>query len=397
MQPQLTVLLLAATAALAQPLPTLDRAIEAVMAKHRIPGAAVALSENGRVFYTHGYGVADQTTGETVRPEMLFRVGSISKPVTAMAILKLYEDGKLPLDARVFDLLKDYQPLPGRPPLEPALAAITVRQLLTHTAGFDPEVTGFDPLFPPFEEVVALGIPVEGLRDAVISYMLSEPLPHKPGTAQRYSNFGFLLLGRVIETVAGMPYEQYVQQALLAPMGITRMRLGGPLLADRHPDEVRYHDHPGAPLTASFYEPFSEMVPRPYGLTRWELVHSAGGWIASAGDLVRFVSHLDGTLGSSFQPFTMRQMLARPAGVPQDATFWHGFAWLVEPAEGGDYLWFHNGGLAGTYAFLLRVPLSPHRVVTIAAVFNGSPNDEDEEANIDRDMFEAIGGFLLTL
>ena len=117
-----------------------DRIVARTMRDHRIPGAAVAIVRHGRLVYARGFGMADRLHEIPVQPDSLFRIASVSKPITAVAVLKLVEDGRLELDARVFrDLLAGIEP---HPPRDPRMNEITVRDLLRHSGGFDRDRSG---------------------------------------------------------------------------------------------------------------------------------------------------------------------------------------------------------------------------------------------------------------
>src|SRR5690606_27213462 len=109
-----------------------------------------------------------------------------------------------------------------------------------------------------------------------------------PGTQSQYSNFGYCVLGRVIEKISGTTYEDYVQTNILAPLGINTMQLGYNLLANQLPKEVNYYDYPGAPMAVSVYDN-STSVPWPYGGFNLEFMDAHGGWVASAEDLLKLV------------------------------------------------------------------------------------------------------------
>src|SRR5690606_2114854 len=120
--------------------------------------------------------------------------------------------------------------------------------------------------------------------DAIVRYMMGQPLDFDPGTSYAYSSFGYAVLGRIVERITGGSYEQYVKEAVLEPAGATRMRLGRSLLADRAPGEVRYYD----PATVNSVFPGGGAVPVSYGGFNIEAMDAHGGWIASAVDLLRF-------------------------------------------------------------------------------------------------------------
>lgn len=138
------------------------------------------------------------------------------------------------------DILKHKPHLAEGKKLDERQRAITIRQLLEHRSGWDRGVS-FDAMFRPVEFAKMLGIqPPAGPSD-VIRCMLGEPLDFAPGERYAYSNYGYCLLGRVIEQVTGKPYDDYVKAEVLAPLSIRTMRLGKTRLDDRQQDEVRYY------------------------------------------------------------------------------------------------------------------------------------------------------------
>ena len=203
-----------------------------LMARWQLPGGQVALAKDGRLVLNRGYGLADVERGEPVQPTSLFRIASVSKAITAVAILTLVDAGTLALDDTVFPLLA-FAP-PPHATMDPRLATITVQDLLVHAGGWD-SAQSFDPQGLPFSRTAAAMVGLADPAEAatIVRFMLGEPLDFDPGTRQAYSNFGFNVLGRVIEHVSGQPYEAYVRDHVLTPAGITAMRLGRTRLADR--------------------------------------------------------------------------------------------------------------------------------------------------------------------
>jgi N-acyl-D-amino-acid deacylase len=351
-----------------------DRVMTALMTKWQLPGGAVAVSREGRLVIARGYGLADREGRVAVQPDSLFRVASVSKTITATAILRLVEEGRLELTARAFTLLDHLKP-PGGTSADPRIDAITIRHLLQHTAGWDREAT-FDPMLAPASRRAAeeLGAPLPPSCETIIRWMVRRRLDFDPGTRFAYSNLGYCVLGRIIEKVTGQKYEDAVSQLVLAPAGIARMRLGGTTLEERAQGEVRYYDYPGAPLAPSLLPHTSGPVPRPYGgINVKESRDASGGWIASPIDLLRFVSGVEGRGRSVFQrPDTVGLIETRPdPPVAAGATLYYGLGWFVVPAgrDGAD--WGHNGEMPGTAAFVVRTRNS----VAWAVLFNSFPRD----------------------
>jgi CubicO group peptidase (beta-lactamase class C family) len=365
-----------------------DRLIPELMERYGIAGAAVAVSRNGRLVFARGYGYADKEAREPVAPDALFRLASVSKPITAVAILKLVEEGKLNLDAKALDILSHLKPAPGAQ-VDPRFRQVTIRQLLWHAGGWDRDRSGgFDPMFRPGETARDMGIPAPHSCETIIRWMMGKPLDFDPGTRSVYSNFGYCILGRVIEKVTGENYEEYVKKSVLQPMGIGRMRIGGTLLSERAPGEVRYYDFPGARLANSIFPASPGPVPAQYGAYDMRTLDSHGGWIASAIDLMRFVNNIEGRGRPAFlRQSTIQQMLARPlapVAKPGTPTF-YAMGWNVRPMGSKDANWWHGGSLPGTTTFLARIATDG---MSWAALLNGRPENSQ---TIGRELDTTMG------
>lgn len=304
-----------------------DRIIPAFMAKYKVPGGAVAVVKDGRLVFAHGYGYANTAASYPVQPYSLFRIASVSKPITAVAILKLVEEERLRLDDKAFSIL-NITPPSGKRVRDQRILNVTIRELLEHSGGWDRDET-FDPMFEPFRIASFLGVAYPPSREQIIEYMLTQPLQFEPGTKYAYSNFGYLILGRVIEKVTGQSYEDYARKRILAPMGITDMQIGHTLLASAAPNEVHYYDYPDAGLARPVFANITGSVPTPYGGFYLEDMDSHGGWIASAVDIVRFAASVDGAKPPALlNPATVREMDARPpAPLWVGNDYWYGLVW----------------------------------------------------------------------
>jgi N-acyl-D-amino-acid deacylase len=311
--------------------------------------------------YARGFGHADVEKQEPVRPASLFRIASVSKPVTAAAVLHLVEKGRLKLDDKVFEILKLEPYLEPGAKLDPRLRHIEVQHCLRHTAGWDRDKSG-DPMGAEAAEEVAraLKVPLPVIPRQIVRYTMGKPLDFAPGTAYAYSNFGYCVLGRVIQAVTKKSYEEYVTNQVLKPLAITRMRLGKNLLRDRAPDEVRYYDGRNRTGRAVSGPNVGKPVPLPYGVEGIETMDANGGWIASAVDLVRFAVAFDDpkkcpVLGEE----SVRTMFAPPPGPVghgpkgRPKPTYYGCGWDVRPEARGKVTKWHGGGLAGSNSFLI--------------------------------------------
>jgi CubicO group peptidase (beta-lactamase class C family) len=341
-------------------LASFDKLMTTFVHKNDLPGAALAVAKDGRVVYSRGFGFADREKKEPVRPNSLFRIASISKPITAAAILQLVERKKLKLDDKVFEVLELVEPNGAK--FDGRWKKVTILQLLQHTGGWNRDRKGaFDPMFYSPEIVKELKVRTPADAHAIIRFMLRLPLDFDPGTEYHYSNFGYCLLGRVVEKVSGQSYEDYVQKHVLAPLGIENMRLGHTLLRGRAEGEVKYYvperDRPLAIMGTDVGKP----VPEPYGAWNLEAMDSHGGWIASAADLVRFASAFDHPKKCKIlNEKSIEIMFARPEGEPgknksgNPSGPYYACGWEVHPFQDGTRNTWHGGSLPGSSTLLVR-------------------------------------------
>ena len=276
---------------------------------HALGGLSVAFGREGRVAHAAAFGCADAAGKVPVTPDHLLRIASVSKPLTATAVMVCAQGGRLKLDAPVLGPggLLDF-------PAAESLHGITVDHLLTHASGAWPN-DDTDPMFrdPKWSHAELIPWTLANLKPA-----------HVPGEKYAYSNFGYCLLGRVLERVSGLPYAQAIARLVLEPCGIQGMQLGGNTRGDRRDNEVEY------------------ITPRPdqaYGMNVARM-DAHGGWIATASDLVRFASQLPRLL----HPETLR-LMTTPGVNPGYAR-----GWAVNAAPN----WWHNGSLPGTTSILVH-------------------------------------------
>src|ERR1035441_4031033 len=292
------------------------------MELHNAPGLSVAISRHGQLVYQRGFGYADKADGEQATSTSLFRIASLSKPITSVAIFTLIEQGRLQLSDLIFgaqgilkfDYGDNYPELVGK---------ITLHHLLTHTCG-GWQNYGDDPMFRK---------PELKHRELITWAIHNYALKNEPGTHYAYSNFGYCILGRVIEKLTGQTYSEFVQSAVLTKCGIKDMRLAGNTHAQRIPGEVVYYGQKG-----SGTDPYNMNINR---------MDSHGGWIATPGDLVKFAMRVDGfvTTPNILSSKTLKTMTTATTANPHYAC-----GWCVNSFPN----WWHTGSLPGTLTILVR-------------------------------------------
>lgn len=366
-----------------------DALLPNLMAKWGVPGGAVAVVKDDRLVFAKGYGKADTESGSPVTPSALFRIASLSKPLTSAALLRLREQGRLGLEDKVFRKYLAPAPPPGTA-MDPRLLEVTIRHLLEHAGGWDRDAS-FDPMFRSKEISAALGKPGPASASDIIHYMTGRRLDFAPGARYAYSNFGYCILGRVIEKITGKSYFEAMKELVFDPAGTTGMRLGRTRLANRADGEVRYYDYLGAPLAPSVFPGEEELVPWPYGGFYLEAMDSHGAWLASVTDLMRFLVVCDGRAGRAdiLSAATLQEMTARP-DLPdwQSASSYSGLGWSVRPV-GNDANWWHTGSLPGTTSIIVRASNG----LSWVGLFNSRPADADGFATeLDETFWKATEG-----
>ncbi len=197
----------------------------------------VAISKDGKLLYARGFGWRDAKHKLPAQSSTLMRIASVTKPFTESAVRKLVRDHKLTYDTKAFDFLK--LPPPANAKEDPRLKEITVQMLLDHKGGWDRN-KAFDPMFATQKIEKSLGLKHPARPADVVRYMLGQPLQFDPGSRSEYSNFGYCVLGRVIEKAAGKPYFNYVRDEILQPIGITDIKLAHDAVKNRDPEEAYY-------------------------------------------------------------------------------------------------------------------------------------------------------------
>ena len=371
------------------------------MKKWEIPAATAAVAKNGRLVYARGFGHSDLAKTTATTPQTRFRIASSSKPVTAVAIMQLVQERKLELDESAFGRLP-HMAAPSGTHEDPLLRTITVRHLLEHSGGFDSTKT--DPQFDALRVAAdALGRPRPATQSDLIRYMMGQPLAFRPGSKYIYSNFGYNVLGRIIEQVSGMNYGRYVQAKILMPIGVERMELGRTKPKDRLVNEVEYWDDSTTPSYYSIYQ--DDPIPRTYsyGGFSMEAIDAHGGWVARSVDLTRFLDAVGGAQGTQLLGAkTVETMLTRPNLAQYGgAKHFYALGWDVTPRQ---VVMSHNGALTwGTASTIARLPDG----VTYALCFNRLPYDlinfvttlEHQSARVlgsivawpDHDLYSAFG------
>jgi D-alanyl-D-alanine carboxypeptidase len=309
---------------------TFNNAIWSFMQDRSIPGLSVALTYDDRLVYAKGFGHADEKAQLRVTTFDRFRQASVSKSVTAVAIMHLVQTGAMSLDDRVFgdDSILGYTY--GTKTFIDWEREITVQHLLEHSLGFVDEDMcgeGCDPTY--LEKFLKLD------QWKLVTALLDEYSPSRPpGTFASYSNFGFFIAGRVIEVAAGVPsYEDYVKNVILKPMGIVNMTLA---LDERQKHEVKYYDL-GDPEG-----------PYKFHVNRRD---SVGAWIATPIDLTKMLTAINGLPGrSDFLDQTSIDLMFTKSAI-KNSSFGKGWD-TVRSDEEGLVDAAKSGGYSGTRSYV---------------------------------------------
>lgn len=339
---------------------TFDREIGEILRRHDVPGASLAIARNGRLVFWRGFGVADRETRAPVSEQTRFRIASLTKPITAAVILDLVGNGRLSLDASVQGLLS------GQPRTAQAAHAVTVRHLLQHTAAWGPlgpamEIEDLRPLIQRAGGTEYARTPIRRIAIAA----LDDAPRHKPGTVFAYSNFGYCVLGTIIQTITGQSYQEATRRAVLAPAGAASFALATTWAEGRLANEARTYDYADAPKFRITVDGKTIDAPRPDAY--WpadpdEHCAAGGRWVATPRDYLRVVT----ALGRNPK---MKLLFDAGTSVPTDRAgtrYTHGL-FLDKPPDGPS--WYHDGSYAGTATAFSR----NHGGIDWVVFYNGRP------------------------
>lgn len=296
----------------------IDQGVVSFMTMYAVPALSIAITQNNRLVYAKAYGASDVANNIPASTTDLYRTVGLSQQITAVAIMKLMDLGQININDKVFGTGSILGTTYGTQPYSTGITDITVSELLHQTAGGWPN-DATDPMFTNLSMTA----------DQLISWTLdNRPLTYTPGDHFVYSNFGYCILGRVIEKITGQSYAQAVKSLVLQPSGITDMQIAGNTLADRIPNEVIYYGQSEDPYN--------------FNITRMD---SHSGWLASATDVARFQAHVDGQDANTIISPNAITVMTTPSTVQTN----FGCGWFLDNAAIRQS-WYFQGGLPGSSA-----------------------------------------------
>ncbi|HYP14236.1 MAG TPA: serine hydrolase domain-containing protein [Bryobacteraceae bacterium] len=310
------------------------RQIEAILTREmsgqKIPGLTIAISRGADMLWTNGYGMSDIENFVPAKSSTLFRTASIAKPMTAVAVLQLVEQGKVQLDVPVSTYVKSFLPKQYQ---------VTVRQLLGHLGGVrhyrdNSEMYSTRHFWNTTE---------------ALSAFQSDDLVHEPGLKMTYTTYGYVLLGAVVEAVSGRSYWEYLRDNVLLPAGMRATQVDD--VYTIVPNRSRGYRKAGA----------DEVVNAPLHDTSGKV--PGGGLVSTSADLVRFVQALHG--GKLLKKETVNQMFTS-LRTADGHTTGYGLGWGMDDFM-GRRRYGHAGGQAGVSTQLQYIPSEP---VTVAIMCN---------------------------
>jgi CubicO group peptidase (beta-lactamase class C family) len=307
----------------------LDPAIEQVVKDEKIPGLAVGIVQGGRLVYSRGFGVMKLGEPNPVTPETLFHMASITKPFVATAIMQLVEQGKVDLDAPVTKYLPYFRLK------DPWYKSITVRHMLTHTSGM-PDVDDYLWNKPEYDD---------GALERYVRSLADKKLRFDPGTKFAYSNMAYEVLGDLVAKVAGVSVEDYVDEHILKPLGMTSSTL---LIKNADPSKLAAGHSLGKkkiPKVIEFYPynrahtPSSNLHSNVVDMARWAMANMNRG-------------ELDGHRILQSSTYDVLWKSAVPPGRNQPNV---GISWFLSQMDGEQAV-MHDGGDDGFMTMLEMIP-----------------------------------------
>ena len=353
----------------------LAKKIDAVMAeiyKPGEPGAAIIVRKDGKTIFRKGYGMADMELGIPIEPDMVFRLGSITKQFTAVSVLMLAEQGKLSLQDEITKFLPHF-PTQGR--------TILLEHLLTHTSGLK-SYTNLSEWLPLWRKDMTVREIIDLTKD--------KPMEFAPGERWNYNNTGYVLLGAVIEKVSGLTYEDYVNKNIFGPLGMKHSYYGNTerIIPRRIPG---YQMDKGGFVNA----PYLSMT-QPY---------SAGSLLSSVDDLAIWN---DAVFSGKLIKKEWLDKALTPYPLKNGESTGYGYGWFIADYQGQRII-EHGGGINGFSAYEMTLPedrvflailtnsaaagRDPEpRAVKIAGLILGKPEPERKAVTLPEKDIEALVG-----
>lgn len=315
-----------------------EAAVDAFMAERKVPGLTVAIAVDRRLAWTKGFGLADAENAVPATSETMYRLASLSKPMTATAAMQLVERGRIDLDAPV----RRYVPgFPEKP------WPITMRQLLAHLGGIRHYLA--DERFDASHRYVSV---LEGLDP-----FKEDPLVHEPGTAFLYSTYGYTLVGAVVEAAAGTPFLDYLRENVWRRAGMESIRDDDARVLIRHRAQGYVRIENGELRN-------SEPADTSYKLP-------GGGLIAQASDMARFAAALQN--GTLVRPDTLAMMVTRQR-TRSGHLVGYGLGWALGQWKGRHEV-YHTGSQERVNNVVYMLPKSGVAVVVLANLEGCRPLD----------------------
>ena len=332
----------------------MDRKISRFMDKWDLRGMSVAVTRHDSLIFAKGYGWSNAEFGIPLEANMVMRIASSSKLITAVAVMKLCEEGRLSLDSKVFGekgVLNDT--IYSNVISDERLYDLTVDHLLVHKGGFSGRAG--DPMFNIKDIMTSNGLSEAPRGSELARAVLRRRLAAAPGEMRRYSNFGYMLLSLVVEKVVGKGYWDYVASDLLGDVCTGGFYPASNYLSERYDCESQYY----APDTVLVeeYNGSGKMVPRVYGGTDVYGLMGAGGWLASAPAIARLVAVIDGD--SRVPDILSASSIAKMTEYDEESPACRGWSHIEK-----DGSWLRTGTLYSAHSFVKHFPDGECWVIT---------------------------------
>lgn len=320
----------------------IEKQVSRFMERSALKGVSIAVVKDEQLVFSHSYGLADEEKSILSTPEQLYRIASVSKLITAIAVMKLVEEGKMSLKDHVFGETGYFSEQQYQKIRDPKLKKITVLNLLNHTTGWTQRYG--DPAFNSLAIVKKVGDQPPATISSYLKFVISRRLYYEPGTMYSYSNMAYMFLGAIIEKVSDMKYEDFVRYHILFPNGIYDMHIAHNLYNDKLPNEVKYYEQDGSYKIRS-YTGDSIFMPKSDGGNNIALLGAAGGWIASAPELAKLLTLIDGF--DKVPDILSKESIQQMTGGLGNPLGWK---------EASNGYWYRTGSFAGTAAMVHRRP-----------------------------------------
>lgn len=358
----------------------IDSLVRRFKNKWKIPGISVAIAKDGRLIYAKGYGYADTINKILLTPNHLIRFSSCTKTMTALAIMKFVEEGKIGVDDYVFGKKGILNTALYRNISDSLVYSIKVKHLLRHNVGWpDIDIIGSN------EASYELNLPIPAGIEENVRFFLLQKQEFVAGSKKMYANVNYLFLGQIISELSSKSYKDYIMDDFLPPLGINTVFPSASNIKEKHPDAVIHYDYHGE--TQPWVLDTTKIVPESYSYNTISML-ADGAWIMRPVDMVRIILAMDGL--DKPKDIISKETLDKMTSLPEGVKTRYAMGLNVGPD-----IWLHTGAWTwGNGAIWVKTEDNVCFAIATNTLPNEGTTDEEKRMTISNFTRELVDSFV---